>query len=190
MWLCSYKSDNLDNVTSLWLVTKKRHFVLTFSVTQKQRRGRSKFCFLWDAFLSWVPLASNVSGGWLTWVPLPFTIATSVTISHGVTVRSALHWLEDTNVDHSWLSNKTKNVASTRWCSATFCTQRTWVFELKFQWEMDWSRRSIRMALLLTRSNITWFLLMWLYWKCSFCLATHNKRKSDGKDTESLCSHL
>ena len=37
-----------DSVTSLWLVTKKRHFVLTFSVTQKQRRRRSKFCFLWD----------------------------------------------------------------------------------------------------------------------------------------------
>ena len=30
---------------------------------------------------------------------LPLTIATSVTISHRVTVRSALHWLEDTNVD-------------------------------------------------------------------------------------------
>ena len=38
------------------LFTKKRHFVLTFSVTQKQRRGRSKFCFLWGAFLSWVLL--------------------------------------------------------------------------------------------------------------------------------------
>ena len=32
-------------------------------------------------------------------LPLPLTIATSVTISHGVTVRSALHWLEDRNVD-------------------------------------------------------------------------------------------
>ena len=30
---------------------------------------------------------------------MPLTIANSVTISHGVTVRSALHWLEDTNVD-------------------------------------------------------------------------------------------
>ena len=38
--------------------------------------------------------------GWLNKVsPLLLTIATSVTISHGVTVRSALHWLEDTNVD-------------------------------------------------------------------------------------------
>ena len=36
---------------------------------------------------------------WMTWVTLPLTIATIVTISHGVTVRSALHWLEDTNVD-------------------------------------------------------------------------------------------
>ena len=62
-----------------------------------------------------------------------------------------------------WLSNKTKNVASTRWCSAIFCTHRTWVFELKFQWEMDWTRRSIRMAPLNTRSNITWFLFMGLY---------------------------
>ena len=30
---------------------------------------------------------------------MPFTIATSDTISHGVTLRSALHWLEDTNAD-------------------------------------------------------------------------------------------
>ena len=44
-------------------------------------------------------LASHVSGGWLTWVPLPFTIATSVIISHGVTVWSALQRLEDINVD-------------------------------------------------------------------------------------------
>jgi len=33
---------------------------LTFSVTQKQRRGRSKFCFLWNACLPWVPLPLTI----------------------------------------------------------------------------------------------------------------------------------
>ena len=78
----------------------KKYYTLTFSVTQKQRRRRSKFCFLWGAFLLWASLASHVSVGWLTWVPLPLTIATNITISHGRTVRSALHWLEDTSVDN------------------------------------------------------------------------------------------
>ena len=55
---------------------KKRHFVLILSVTQKQRHGRSKFCFLQGDFLSWVPLTSHASGGWLTWVPSPLTNAT------------------------------------------------------------------------------------------------------------------
>ena len=89
-WQCHFSVTSYRN---------KKNFVLTFSVAQIQRRGRSKFGFLWGAFLSWVPLASHVSGGWLTWVPLSPTIATSVTISHGVTVWNALNWLENTNVD-------------------------------------------------------------------------------------------
>ena len=48
-----------------------------------------------------VDVVSSVSFGVLPCrgFPLPLTIPTSVPISHGVTVRSALHWLEDTNVD-------------------------------------------------------------------------------------------
>ena len=86
-------------------------------------------------------------------------------------------------IGERWLSNKKKDVALTRWCSATFCTHRTWIFELKFQWEMDWARRFIRIASPLTRCKITWFFFMGLYKKCSFCLATHNKRRSDEKNS-------
>ena len=74
-------------------------------------------------------------------------------------VKGPLTW----TIGERWLGNKTKNVASTGWCSATFCTHRTWVFKLQFQWEIDCTRRSIRMVPLLTRSNITWFPFMGLY---------------------------